>query len=450
MKRITILSVIITILSFSFISAQNTSEKEITFQNGTIKGVFAKGRLQSGKIAFHQLNICGMDNPNRLVKFNGIFEGTFIAKENSKFDFDGILTHDDKIFKCYANFISRTSGYKTLRDIILAHKTWIGEYAERGIYKKRIKNTYIGISDIFIAECYLNEYNLVDKIVSRETESVKWYDYYHKGPLGILLKGRHSIYYTNGNIYIGEKGAPGEVVEYIWANGDKYEGYAANRAMDIEEEERTYGRYGSFYGSSKVDFEEVNRILSTDKFPHYITRKGCFKLKDGREIKIETLYDIYDCESKEKVYSASQLSGEGKTPSEIVAIRDSVVLAQEVKKQRLEEEKRRLEEEKRRLEEEKKRCLEEEKKRQEEKRRQGLIRKYGEEIASLIEKGEIAIGMTKEMVLESMQDKKKIYEIQFRYSQGHYYEFWQANSSKAKYYMLGFTDNVLDTISGWQ
>ena len=96
MKRITILSVIITILSFSFISAQNTSEKEITFQNGTIKGVFAKGRLQSGKIAFHQSNICGMDNPNSLVKFNGIFEGTFIAKENSKFDFDGILTHDDK------------------------------------------------------------------------------------------------------------------------------------------------------------------------------------------------------------------------------------------------------------------------------------------------------------------------------------------------------------------
>ena len=141
MKRITILSVIITILSFSFISAQNTSEKEIIFQNGTIKGVFAKGRLQSGKIAFHQLNICGVYNPNRLVKFNGIFEGTFIAKENSKFDFDGILTHDDKIFKCYANFISRTSGYKTLGDIILAHKTWIGEYAERGIYKKKIKNT---------------------------------------------------------------------------------------------------------------------------------------------------------------------------------------------------------------------------------------------------------------------------------------------------------------------
>ena len=461
MKRITILSVIITILSFSFISAQNTSEKEIIFQNGTIKGVFAKGRLQSGKIAFHQLNICGMYNPNRLVKFNGIFEGTFIAKENSKFDFDGILTHDDKIFKCYANFISRTSGYKNLRDIILAHKTWIGEYAERGIYKKRIKNTYIGISDIFIAECYLNGYNLVDKIVSRETESVKWYDYYYKGPLGILLKGRHSIYYINGNIYIGEKGAPGEGVEYIWANGDKYEGYAANRAMDIEKEEQTYGRYGSFYGSSKVDFEEVNRILSTDKFPHYITRKGCFKLKDGREIKIETLYDIYDCESKEKVYSASQLSGEGKTPSEIVAIRDSVVLAQEAKKQRLEDEKRRLEEEKRRLEEEKKlrleeeekekkRRLEEEKKRQEEKRRHGLIRKYGEEIASLIEKGEIAIGMTKEMVLESMQDKKKIYEIQFSCSQGHYYEFWQANSRKAKYYTLEFTDNVLVRFGGWQ
>ena len=413
MKRITILSVIMTILSFSPISAQNISEKEITFQNGTIKGVFAKGRLQSGKIAFHQLNICGMYNPNKLVKFNGIFEGTFIAKENSKFDFDGILTHDDKIFKCYANFISRSSGYKNLRDIILADNTWIGEYDERGIYKKKIKNTHIGISDIFIAECYLNGYNLVDKIVSRETESVKWYDYYHKGPLGILLKGRHSIYYINGNIYIGEKGAPGEGVEYIWANGDKYEGYAANRAMDIEKEEQTYGRYGSFYESSKVDFEEVNRILSTDKFPHYITRKGCFKLKDGREIKIETLYDIYDCESKEKVYSASQLSGEGKTPSEIVAIRDSVVLAQEAKKQRLEEEK------KRRLEE------------QEEKRRQGLIRKYGEEIASLIEKGEIAIGMTKEMVLESIQNKKKIYDITYDYNQ----EYWRANRNKVKKFL---------------
>ena len=68
---------------------------------------------------------------------------------------------------------------------------------------------------------------------------------------------------------------------------------------------------------------------------------------------------------------------------------------------------------------------------QEEKRRQGLIRKYGEEIASLIEKGEIAIGMTKEMVLESIQNKKKIYDITYNYNQ----EYWQANRNKVKKFL---------------
>ena len=68
---------------------------------------------------------------------------------------------------------------------------------------------------------------------------------------------------------------------------------------------------------------------------------------------------------------------------------------------------------------------------QEEKRRQGLIRKYGEEIASLIEKGEIAIGMTKEMVLESIQNKKKIYDITYDYNQ----EYWRANRNKVKKFL---------------
>ena len=68
---------------------------------------------------------------------------------------------------------------------------------------------------------------------------------------------------------------------------------------------------------------------------------------------------------------------------------------------------------------------------QEEKRRQGLIRKYGKEIASLIEKGEIAIGMTKEMVLESIQNKKKIYDITYDYNQ----EYWRANRNKVKKFL---------------
>ena len=399
MKRISILSVIMAILSVSFISAQNTSEKEVLFKNGTVKGVFAKGELQRGNVSFY------------FNKSEMLFEGKYIPHtdaDSGGFNFRGTLVYKNEKYTCLAALTNNLAEWGADADC------WV-----QTIYKRGSKKRSINISHLYIAEyCPAEKFSLVDKIVSKEKEAEEWERSHYREPFSILVNGKHSIYYKNGNIYTGEKGDEELLIEYIWANGDKYEGYAANSAVYIKEKlDPSVGVFAmNIRGSSTVNFEDVNRILSTDKFPHYINREGCFKLKDGREIKISTLYDIYDCESKKLVYNASQLSGEGKTPSEIVAIRDSVVLAQEAKKQQLEEVKRRLEEEK---------------KRQEEEKRQERIKKYGEEIASLIEKGEVSIGMTKEAVLESIQNKKKIYDITYNQNQ----EFWQANRNKAKKYI---------------
>ena len=246
---------------------------------------------------------------------------------------------------------------------------------------------------------------------------MEWHSSYYKSPYDILLNGKHSVCYKNGNVYTGEKGDLCREVEYVWANGDKFVGYVSDSEVSIKEKlDPSYGAHAGSYSASAINVENVNKILATDQFPHYITRSGCFKLKDGREVQIATLYDICDCEDEKKVYSASKLSGEGKTPSEIVAIRDSVLLAQAEKKQQIEEEKKRLEEEK---------------KRQEEEKRQALIKKYGEENAVLIVKGEVAIGMTKEMVLESLQSKNKIYDITYDSNR----EIWRANRNQAKKYI---------------
>ncbi len=399
MKRITILLVITAILAISSTSAQNTSEKEVLFKNGTVKGVFAKGELKRGNASF------------KFNKAEMLFDGKYIPHtdaDSGGFNFRGTLVYKNEKYTCLAALTNNLSEWGADADC------WV-----QTIYKRGSQKRSINISHLYIAEyCPAEKFSLVDKIVSKEKEAEEWERSYYREPFSILVNGKHSIYYKNGNIYTGKKGDAELLIEYIWANGDKYEGYAANSAVSIEEKlDPSVGAFAmDIRGSSTVNFEEVNRILSTDKFPHYINREGCFKLKDGREIKISTLYDIYDCESKKLVYNASQLSGEGKTPSEIVAIRDSVILAQEAKKQRLEEEKRRLEEEK---------------KRQEEEKRQGRIKKYGEDIASLIEKGEVAIGMTKEAVLESIQNKKKIYDITYNQNQ----EYWQANRNKAKKYI---------------
>ena len=401
MKKSLILLVLV-LCCVSIASAKKMVEKEVLFYNGSVKGVFAKGELQNGKATVY------------FSKLGFLFEGEYEDATTTKsgLNFRGTLTYEGEKYECFANLINNLGGYDS--------NTWVKSIYAKGAQKRKIGIEYIHIAEYKPAAKFV----LVDKIISKENVAVEWRYSKYENPIGVLLDGKHSIYYKNGNVYTGVKGDLSQEVEYVWANGDKFVGYVSDSEVNIEEKvHSSYGAHAGSYSASAINVENVNKILATDQFPHYITRSGCFKLKDGREIKIATLYDVFDCESKEKVYSASKLSGEGKTPSEIVSIRDSVALAQAAKKQRIEEEKKRLEEEKKRQEEEKKR--------QEEEKRQTLIRKYGEANAALIVKGEIAIGMTKEMVLESLQSKKKIYDITYEHNK----EFWKANRNQAKKYI---------------
>ena len=400
MKRITILSVIMTILSFSFISAQNTSEKEITFQNGTIKGVFAKGRLQSGIATF---DCTVSNNPYGFFGVSLHLEGIYQATTDTDYNFNGILSTNGGKFGCRAK---------------------IGQYV-KSAFTGQIKEVKNGIKSnpkyhLHLYKHILDEYypEKDNGIIQKVTLDKAFVPIGSSNGRGNVHAEEYSIFYKNGNILISKSSRednlsfvyPGyRSIEYKWPNGDVFTG-------------------NTVFGSGKMSIkEQIDMLASDDHFRISMTDGArlagwkleniSFKLKNGNIIDMSALTDIKDCEENKKiVFNSKELADLGKTPSEIVAIRDSVLLAQEAKKQRLEEEKRRLEEKK---------------KRQEEERRQERIRKYGEEIALLIEKGEIAIGMTKEMVLESIQNKKKIYDITYDYNQ----EYWRANRNKVKKFL---------------
>ena len=93
MKRITILLVITAILAISSASAQNTSEKEVLFKNGTVKGVFAKGELQRGNVSFY------------FNKAEMLFEGKYTPHtdaDSGGFNFRGTLVYKNEKYTCLA------------------------------------------------------------------------------------------------------------------------------------------------------------------------------------------------------------------------------------------------------------------------------------------------------------------------------------------------------------
>lgn len=395
MKRITILLVIMTTLAISSTSAQNTSEKEVLFKNGAVKGVFAKGRLQSGKATF--------DFPlsGRLATIDLHLEGIYQATD-ADYNFNGILSANDRKFGCQAKIGQYVKS------------TFTGETkkVENGI--KSNPKYYLCLNNYTLNEYHSEKDNGIIKKITLNKASY----YADKFDVKVYAE-EYSIFYKNGNILISisnrEDGLslayPGyRAIEYRWPNGDVFTGNAI---------------FGTIIGDLPI-MEQIDMLSLQDHFSMTYAIKGirngeikggCFKLKNGNVIDINTLTNIKDCEEKDCiVFNIQELINSRKNPSEIVAIRDSVVLAQEAKKQRLEAEERRLEEEK---------------KRQEEEKRQERIKKYGEKFALRIEKGEVEIGMTKEMVLESIQNKKKIYNISYNQNQ----EYWQANRNMAKKYI---------------
>ena len=226
---------------------------------------------------------------------------------------------------------------------------------------------------------------------------------------------------------------------YYYTNGDKFEGTAVDRTDDNHADSiKVYPKLGTYYYANGDKF--IGDLTTELKWQYLRARpemryytKGKTIFADGEEVEGDWLHK-YELEIGSQGAAADSLRYHLNHSKTLIELRDGVRRAYALKKR----EEAKLAEQKRKEEAK----LAEQKRKEKAELKKQLVAKYGSRYGTLLANGEIAVGMTQEMVCEVVI--KGLYKIRRTVRNGRTITLWYYDDREYSEFFRAFTGLYVD------